>query len=150
MHDTNFRIERLAEALNDATKRMETMKDYSNKQDVVIEKLREQRDSYKRVADERRTEEEVSLLYFCLFRVNERLKRSSECGVEGFDVSVVLWEGEGKGGGSANMIKSIEGYWNIFWLPRRLVYYAYSNRVAYDRIRSYWSHVRFLRQFVLC
>uniref|UniRef100_A0A0M3ILC4 Nucleoprotein TPR n=1 Tax=Ascaris lumbricoides TaxID=6252 RepID=A0A0M3ILC4_ASCLU len=58
----NTEIERLAEALNDATKRMETMKDYSNKQDVVIEKLREQRDSYKRVADERRTEEESAVI----------------------------------------------------------------------------------------
>uniref|UniRef100_A0A915B058 Nucleoprotein TPR n=1 Tax=Parascaris univalens TaxID=6257 RepID=A0A915B058_PARUN len=58
----NTEIERLAEALNDATKRMETMKDYSNKQDVVIEKLKEQRDSYKRVADERRTEEESAMI----------------------------------------------------------------------------------------
>ncbi|KHN79265.1 Nucleoprotein TPR [Toxocara canis] len=58
----NTEIKRLAQDLDEATKRLDTMKDYSNKQDIVIEKLKEQRDSYKRVADERKTEEESTVI----------------------------------------------------------------------------------------
>ncbi|VDK43065.1 unnamed protein product [Anisakis simplex] len=58
----NTEINRLVEALSEATKKLDTMKDYSAKQDVVIEQLKQQRDSYKNIAGQRKTEEEVCFL----------------------------------------------------------------------------------------
>ncbi|KAM3718204.1 Nucleoprotein TPR [Dirofilaria immitis] len=48
-------INRLTDALNDAIKKLDFLKDENSKQNMVIEELQKQRDTYKRVGDERKT-----------------------------------------------------------------------------------------------
>ncbi|VDK82623.1 unnamed protein product [Litomosoides sigmodontis] len=54
----NEEISRLTDALNDAVKKLDFLKDENSKQNMVIEELEKQRDTYKRVGNERKTLEE--------------------------------------------------------------------------------------------
>lgn len=57
--DPFFRINRLTDALNDAIKKLDFLKDENSKQNMLIEELEKQRDTYKKVGNERKTLEEV-------------------------------------------------------------------------------------------
>uniref|UniRef100_A0A0R3RZU7 TPR_MLP1_2 domain-containing protein n=1 Tax=Elaeophora elaphi TaxID=1147741 RepID=A0A0R3RZU7_9BILA len=55
-------INRLTDALNDAIKKLDFFKDENSKQNMVIEELEKQRDTYKKVGNERKTLEESHAL----------------------------------------------------------------------------------------
>ncbi|KAL3995620.1 hypothetical protein ACH3XW_26595 [Acanthocheilonema viteae] len=55
-------INRLTDALNDAIKKLDFLKDENSKQNMVIEELEKQRDIYKKVGNERKTLEESHTL----------------------------------------------------------------------------------------
>uniref|UniRef100_A0A915Q1E2 Nucleoprotein TPR/MLP1 domain-containing protein n=1 Tax=Setaria digitata TaxID=48799 RepID=A0A915Q1E2_9BILA len=55
-------INRLTDALNDAVKKLDFLKDENSKQNMVIEELQKQRDTYKKVGNERKTVEESHAL----------------------------------------------------------------------------------------
>ncbi|VDN03913.1 unnamed protein product [Thelazia callipaeda] len=54
----NHEISRLNDLLNDAGKKLDFLKDENFKQNLVIDELKKQRDSYKKMSDERKTVEE--------------------------------------------------------------------------------------------
>lgn len=55
-------IKRLTDALEEAMKKLEAMRDQNTKQNVVIEQVQQQRDTYKRLAEEKKPEEESSVI----------------------------------------------------------------------------------------